>query len=312
MKILVAGGAGFIGSHVVDSYIKNGHRVWVVDDESTGRRSNVNKKALYRRLDIRDRKRLLGIFNKTKFDVINHHAAQIDLRYSVTDPQFDATVNILGTLNLLEGAALCRAQKFIFSASGGTAYGDCRRPAKEGDPENPLSPYGVAKLAAEKYISAFSSMYGLKFTIFRYANVFGPRQDPHGEAGVVAIFADKILSNERPFIFGTGNQTRDFVFVSDVAQANVLALRAGHNQIINIGTAQETSVNDLWKEMASISRCHLKPIYKPGRRGELNRSFLNINRAGKLLGWSPHYSLRRGLEETWLYFKNTHPDRRKS
>ncbi|MCB4755505.1 MAG: NAD-dependent epimerase/dehydratase family protein [Elusimicrobia bacterium] len=303
MKILVTGGAGFIGSNIVDEYIRQGHRVWVVDDLSTGHRRYVPKAAVLFHLNIRNKSRLLSLFKKARFDVVNHHAAQMDVRHSVADPQFDANVNIIGTLNLLEAAKNCKVKKFIFSSSGGTIYGECRRPAREGDPEIPLAPYGIAKLSSEKYIHAYAVLYGLKYTILRYANVYGPRQDPFGEAGVVAIFSNKILSGERPFIFGTGKQTRDFVYVGDVVRANTLALFKGHNKILNIGTGLETSVVKLWRTTASLSHSDLQPIYKRARSGELSRSFLNCQKAKRDLGWAPQTDLRDGLERTLIYFK---------
>ncbi len=303
MKILVTGGAGFIGSTIVDRYIEEGHSVVVVDNESSGKRAQVNKKAVFVRLDVRDRKKVGQLVHKHRFHVINHHAAQIDVRHSVADPHHDAHVNIMGTLNLLEAAQTSKVKKFIFSASGGTAYGNCSRPAREGDPEVPLSPYGVTKLAGEKYIQTFSSLYGFKFTIFRYANVYGPRQDPHGEAGVVAIFSNKLLGNESPFIFGTGRQTRDYVFVGDVAHANVLALSKGDNQTLNIGTGIETSVLALWNKMASIRGASPRLIYKPLRPGELQRSVLSYSKAKKELGWAPSTRLKEGLSATLSFFE---------
>jgi len=236
LNILVTGGAGFIGSHVVDAYISLGHRVFVVDNESSGQRRQVHPKALYRKLDVRNKKHIDSFLKNKNIDVINHHAAQIDVRKSVQDPKYDADVNILGLLNLLEVAKEKKTKKILFSASGGTAYGECARPAREGDPEVPLSPYGVSKLASEKYIQMYSALFGIRYTIFRYGNVFGPRQDPHGEAGVVAIFSKNLLSQKQSIIFGTGRQTRDFVYVKDVARANVLALKKGHNQLVNIGS----------------------------------------------------------------------------
>ncbi len=303
MKILVTGGAGFIGSTIVDAYIERGHRVWVLDDESSGKRRQVNKAATYVRKDINDKKAMGSLFKKAKFDVISHHAAQIDVRRSVADPEFDARVNILGLLNVLVNARQTGVKKIIFSSSGGTVYGECTRPATESFPEVPLSPYGVAKLASEKYIQAFAALHGLKYTIFRYSNVYGPRQDPHGEAGVVAIFAQRLLAGERVTIFGKGAQTRDFVFVGDVARANVLGLTKATNQIINIGTAKEISVNTLYKTMAHLTHETQPPMYKAARNGELARSVLSYAKARRVLGWTPRVSMRDGLLQTIRFFK---------
>jgi len=303
VKILVTGGAGFIGSNVVDAYIERGHRVWVLDNEFSGKRHQVNKKAVYVRKNITDHKALEALFKKIKFDVVNHHAAQIDVRRSVVDPEFDARVNILGLLNVLVHAQKNGVKKILFASSGGTVYGECARPATESFPEVPLSPYGVAKLASEKYIQAFSALHGLKYTIFRYSNVYGPRQDPHGEAGVVAIFAQHLLAGERVTIFGKGAQTRDFVFVGDVARANVLGLTKATNQILNIGTATEISVNTLYKTMATLTKATQSPVRKPARAGELARSVLSYAKAQRVLGWAPRVSMSDGLLQTIRFFQ---------
>ncbi len=298
----MTGGAGFIGSNIADSYIEAGHQVWILDDESSGKPEQVHPKARYARLNICDRVKLIRFFKGKRFDVVNHHAAQIDVRRSVADPQYDAQVNILGLLNVLEECRQAKVKKVIFSSSGGTVYGECSGPANEKSPEVPLSPYGVAKLASEKYILAYNSLYGLNYTVFRYSNVYGPRQDPHGEAGVVAIFSNRLLSGDPIYIFGNGTQTRDFVFVGDVARANVMALRQGKNEIINIGTGEETSVKGLVDTMASVVDAQPKIIFKKARAGELRRSVLDISKAKKVLGWSPITPLREGLGKTIAYF----------
>jgi UDP-glucose 4-epimerase len=302
MRILVTGGAGFIGSNIVDAYIEEGHQVWVLDDESSGDKGQVHPKARYIRLNICDRLRVLRFFKGKRFDIVNHHAAQIDVRRSVADPLYDAKVNILGLLNILEECRHANVKKIIFSSSGGTVYGECPTPADESSPEVPLSPYGVAKLASEKYILAFSSLYGLSYTIFRYANVYGPRQDPHGEAGVVAIFSNRLLSGDPVYIYGSGKQTRDFVFVGDVARANVMALKKGKNEIINIGTGKETSVKELFQTMASATGLSSPMLYKAARAGELKRSVLDITKARRVLGWTPETNLKTGLKRTIDYF----------
>lgn len=303
MKILVTGGAGFIGSNVADVYISSGHRVIVVDNLSSGKKRNLNPKARFYKVDITDKKAISAIFAKEKFDVVNHHAAQIDVRKSVADPSFDARVNILGTINLLESCIKNKVKKFIFASSGGTIYGECGKNAPdEKAPAGPASPYGISKLSVEFYLKYYSLLYGLKYTSLRYGNVYGPRQDPHGEAGVVAIFSNKLLNREKIAIFGNGKQMRDYVYVKDVARANLLALKRGHNQVINIATNKSTSVNELYTHMAKITGFKAKPIYKPERPGELFKSFLNIKKAKSVLNWAPKFHIRKGLENTIQYF----------
>jgi len=306
LKVLVTGGAGFIGSNIADAFIAKGHNVTVIDNLSSGKRSNINRKAKFYIADISDYQRLRIIFNKEKFDTICHHAAQIDVRKSVSDPANDARVNIVGTLNLLECARETNVKKVIFASSGGTIYGECSKTApKENSPANPLSPYGIAKHSVEFYLKYYAYTYGIKFTSLRYGNVYGPRQDPHGEAGVVAIFSERVLHNEELLIFGTGEQTRDYVYVADVVRANLKALTRGHNNIINIGTGKLTSVNTLFRIMAQISAYKKKPIYKPARTGELSRSFLDIRAAASLLGWKPQVSIEQGLKNTMKYFEGS-------
>ncbi|HBU69835.1 MAG TPA: UDP-glucose 4-epimerase [Elusimicrobia bacterium] len=303
LKILITGGAGFIASNIADAYIANGHSVTIVDNLSSGSMRNVNKKAKFVKADITNKPAIKKVFKSGKFDILNHHAAQIDVRKSVEDPAFDARVNILGTLNLLENCKEHGVGKVIFASSGGTIYGECSAKAPDETADaNPLSPYGITKYAVEVYLRYYASLFGLKYTILRYANVYGPRQDPHGEAGVVAIFSQKMLKNEKLNIFGNGRQTRDYVFVGDVVRANVLALSKADNQIINIGTAKLTSVNQLFKNMASLSGYKNKPAYKPARPGELFKSFLNYGKAKKVLGWQPAVSLQEGLGRTIRFF----------
>jgi len=233
-----------------------------------------------------------------------HHAAQIDVRKSVEDPSFDAKVNIIGSINILQSCIENKSKKIIFASSGGTIYGECgaKAPDENAFP-NPLSPYGIAKYTVENYIKFFSSIYGLKYTILRYGNVYGPRQDPHGEAGVVAIFSKKMLSNDAALVFGNGKQTRDYVFVADVVSANIKSLTKGNNQIINIGTNKLTSVLDLIKVMSKITGNTNKPIMKPKRAGELFKNFLNFNKAVKVLGWKPQTDINEGIRKTIEYFK---------
>lgn len=305
MKILVTGGAGFIGSHVVDEYIRLGHKVIVVDNLITGNKKNLNSKAKFYKVDIRDKNLLTKIFSSEKIDVVNHHAAQLDVRKSVADPQFDASVNIIGSLNLLELSVKFGVKKFIFSSSGGTIYGECTspKPPKENSPYKPESPYGCAKLSVEYYMGYYNKVYGLKVAVLRYANVYGPRQDPFGEAGVVAIFANRMLKGEDVYIFGDGEQMRDFVFVKDVVRANILVTRKNFgNLVLNIGTGKLTSVNKLFSEMKKIIGYQKDAIYKPSRKGELFRSYLDVSYAKKFIGWEPKTEFNCGLKETIEYF----------
>ena len=300
MKILVTGGAGFIGSNIVDALIEKKHKVAIVDNLATGNMKNVNKKAKFYKVSVTDFNKIENIFKKEKFDVVIHHAAQLDVRKSVADPSFDADVNIKGTINILEACKRTKVKKIIFASSGGTIYGECSSKAPDEKAfANPLSPYGVAKLSVEHYIKCYSALYGLKYTVLRYANVYGPRQDPFGEAGVVAIFIGKMLKNDPVFIFGDGKQLRDYVYVKDVVSANLKALTKGNNEIINIGTHKTFSVNQL----AKITNYKNKPIYKPKRSGELLKSFLNISKANKVLNWQPKTNIVTGLKNTVDFFK---------
>ena len=302
MKILVTGGAGFIGSNIADAYVASGHKVVIIDNLSSGKRANINPKARFYQLDVNSSE-IGRIFAKEKFDIVNHLAAQIDVRKSVSDPAFDANVNILGALNILESAKKNGVKKVIFSSSGGTIYGECgSRAPDEESKANPLSPYGIAKYSVEFYIKYYKAVHGLKYTILRYGNVYGPRQDPHGEAGVVAIFSGKMLNGKGVTVFGDGKQMRDYVFVSDVVRANVLALRKGDNEIINIGTGEATSVNRLVSEMSKITCLEERPVHKSARSGELYKSFLAIKKARRVLGWKPEVPLYEGLKKTIEYF----------
>ncbi|MBI5325183.1 MAG: NAD-dependent epimerase/dehydratase family protein [Ignavibacteriae bacterium] len=233
MKILVTGGAGFIASHITDAYINAGHDVFIIDNFSSGRKENVNHKATLIEMDINDEK-VDELFKIEKFDIINHHAAQMDVRFSVDNPRFDATTNILGSLNLYESAKKYGVKKVIFASTGGAVYGEQDYfPADENHPTSPCSPYGIAKLANEKYLFYYKQIFGMEHVIFRYVNVYGPRQNPHGEAGVVAIFINKMLSGNQPVINGDGLNTRDYVFVEDVVKANLLALKSNVSGIYN-------------------------------------------------------------------------------
>lgn len=302
MRILVTGGAGFIGSNIVDAYVEAGHDVVVIDNLSSGKEENVNPKATLYRLDIRSPEVDL-VFEKEKPDVVNHHAAQIDVRKSVENPSFDADVNVIGMLNLLQSCVKHGTKKIIFASSGGAIYGDPDiLPADEFSSLKPLAPYGASKIAGEYYISCYGALYGLKYTNLRYGNVYGPRQDPHGEAGVIAIFCQSMLNDKEVKIFGTGEQLRDYVYVGDVVKANLLALEKGNNQSINIGTAAGTSVNELFAILKSITGYRKDAVYYSPRQGELDRTYLTNEKAFEVLGWKPKIDIKRGLELTAEYF----------
>ncbi len=303
MKILVTGGAGFIGSHVVDTFLSAGHDVVIVDNLATGKRQNLNPQAKFYQIDIRSDE-LHKIFLDEQPAVVDHHAAQIDVRKSVSDPIYDAEVNILGTLNVLQAAVKSGVQKIIFASTGGAIYGEQEKfPAPEDHPTNPLSPYGIGKLGGEKYLYFYYTTYGLKYVSLRYANVYGPRQDPHGEAGVVAIFTQKMLKNEQPIINGDGEQTRDFVFVKDVAEANLLALSKDIIGCYNIGTGREVSVNQLFDRLVELTQAKAKKVHGPAKEGEQKRSVLDTRKAKEVLGWVPQVNLDEGLAQTVAFFK---------
>jgi UDP-glucose 4-epimerase len=304
MKILVTGGAGFIASHVTDEYIKQGHDVVVIDNLSTGIRENVNPQAQFVEMDIQDTQ-IFKLFEKEKFDVVNHHAAQMDIRLSVKDPTFDARNNILGTINLAEASVRNDIKKFIFISSGGAIYGEQDYfPADEIHPTRPLSPYGIAKLAGEKYLYYYNKTYNLNFVSLRYANIFGPRQNPHGEAGVIAIFTSKLFSNETPIINGEGKQTRDYVYVADVVEANVKALNYNQTDYFNIGTGIETDVNELFYLLNNLTGRNFEEKHRSAKPGEQQRSVLNNRKAKEHLNWQPTVRLEEGLQKTVDFFKN--------
>ncbi len=302
MKILVTGGAGFIGSNVVDAYIEKGYEVVVVDDLSSGKKENLNKKAKFYKLDICD-KALEEVFEE-RIDIVNHHAAQVDVRKSIADPAFDARINIEGSLNILENCRKYKIKKIIFASSGGVIYGECGNlPPNEDSPISPISPYGVSKYAMECYLSTYEKIYGLRYTALRYGNVYGPRQDPYGEAGVVAIFSGKMLNNEEVNIFGDGEQVRDYIYVGDIVKANILCLENGDNEIFNIGTSKSTSVNQLFSEMKELTQYSKQAVYKPARAGELMRSSLDVGKAEQKLGWKAEVDIREGLKKTIDFFR---------
>lgn len=304
MKVLVTGGAGFIGSHIVDRLIQEGHDVVVVDNLSTGKKKNLNRAARFYKMDILSPK-IEKIFKKEKPDLISHHAAQMDVRRSVADPIFDAQVNILGLLNVLENAVRCGAKKVIFASSGGAVYGEQQVfPAPETHPLHPVSPYGISKLSGEHYLYYYQRAAGLSYVALRYANVYGPRQDPFGEAGVVAIFSQKTLLNDQPIINGNGKQTRDYVFVEDVVEAHMAVLEAGVQGIFNVGTGKETSVNQLFRHLVEITGAKVKEVYGPEKRGEQIRSVLDHTKLKKSTDWEPKVQLQDGLKVTVDFFRS--------
>jgi len=305
MKAVVTGGAGFIGSHLVDRLLAAGDEVFVVDDLSTGSFGNLKGARLsgagrltVRRHDIRRPDTAL-VIAAAEPEVVYHLAAQADVRVSVARPEFDAGVNIIGSLHVFEGAVRAGARKVVFAGSGGTLYGlPGTIPTPETQPHRPICPYGVAKMAAGNYLHYYREVAGLDFTILALANVYGPRQDPHGEAGVVAIFAKALLDGSTPTIFGDGEQTRDFVFVDDVVDAFVLAAHGGSAVLGNVGTAKETPVKDLFRSMAAISGFNGEPYYAPARPGEVRRSALDAALLADTIGWSAKTPLEAGLEQT--------------
>lgn len=303
MRILVTGGAGFIGSNIVDAYAGMGHEVAVVDDLSSGSRANINPAAAFHELDILDA-RLDEAFAAHKPEVVNHHAAQIDVRKALANPVRDIEVNIIGTVRVLERCAAHGVKRIIFASTGGAIYGEPEYvPADENHPVKPLSPYGLDKFAAEHYLRIFREQGGPEIAILRYANVYGPRQDPHGEAGVVAIFAHAMLRGEVPTIFGDGEQTRDFVYVGDVARANVLALNADLHGPVNIGTGRATSVNDIYAGLAKAVGFDRPASHTAERPGEVRDIHLDCTVARRALGWSPQVTLEQGLSRTVEYFR---------
>ena len=309
-RVLVTGGAGFIGSHIADAYLAAGEDVWIVDNLSSGRRENVPSKAEFLELDIRDDD-VRSLFQEVRFDLVNHHAAQIDVRTSVLDPMKDASINVHGLLNLTEAAMEVGVQRFIYVSSGGVVYGEPEElPTPETAPKSPLSPYGVTKRTGEHYLYYYQAIRGLEYVALRYANVFGPRQDPHGEAGVVAIFCDRLLSGEPLTIFGEGEQTLDYVYVGDVVAANMLAsdtlMAEGiglDTRAFNVGTGSRTSVNQLADMLESIAGNPCGRNRQPARPGELRHSALNSGRLRKC-GWAPAHTLEEGLRETFDYIAN--------
>jgi UDP-glucose 4-epimerase len=304
MKILVTGGAGFIGSHVVDAYVAEGHEVSVVDDLSSGFRRNVPRGVRLHEIDIRS-EGLAGIFEEERPEVVNHQAARANVRESFEKPLLYAGVNVVGSVNVLECCRKYGVRKVIYASTGGAAYGEPRwLPVTEDHPVNPLDPYGASKHHVEHYLFLYRTNFAIEYTVLRYPNVYGPRQDPHGEAGVVAIFTGQMLGGGDPVINGNGEQERDFIHVSDVARASVLALEKGNGEILNIGGGRGTSVNTIFSTLAELTGYGKPAVRGPAKKGEVWKIFLNAERAREILHWSPRMSLHEGLASTVDYFRS--------
>ncbi len=303
MKVLVTGGAGFIGSHLVDSLVQEGNQVIVIDNLTSGKRKQVNKKAQFYKMDIRS-KRIERVFRKERPLIVVHLAAQMNVRLSTEDPVFDADVNILGTLNLLEHAVKHGVRKVSFASSGGAVYGEQEVfPAAESHRTDPLSPYGISKLAGEKYLTYYTNTTGLRHVVLRFGNVYGPRQEPEGEAGVVAIFSKLMLEGGQPIINGTGKQTRDFVYVDDVVESLMVTLKEDIQGIFNVGTGQEATVNECYRIIKELTNSSCKDLYGAAKKGEQFRSVLDVMKLREGFDWDPQVSLPEGLKMTVEFFK---------
>ena len=306
MRILVTGGAGFIGSHVADGFRARGHEVAVIDDLSAGKRANLDAAIKLYQRDIRD-PQLDDVFDEFKPDVVDHHAAQSNVPASVNDPVHDASVNVLGSLNLLHQAAKHEVKKFIYISSGGAMYGEpdpSQLPVKEESPARPLSPYGASKQAIEAWLGVYQRTFGMDFTVLRYANIYGPRQSIREEGAVVAVFATRMAADQSVTIDGTGQQTRDFVYVGDCVTANIAALERGSGGSFNIGTGRETSIREIFDAMAEVAGYAQPPNFGPARKGDVVRIVLDAGRAERELGWRAAMPLHDGLAKTYEFFSN--------
>jgi UDP-glucose 4-epimerase len=307
MRILVTGAAGFIASHVADAYVGLGHDVVIVDDFSRGRECNINPRARFYRVDIRDRQALERVFEKEQPEVVNHHAAQMDVRRAVREPIFDASVNILGSLNILELAVSFKSRRIIYISTAGAAYGEpTELPVPENYPINPITPYGISKHTVEHYLYTFSALYGIEYVVLRYGNVYGPRQSSKGEAGVFAIFCEQMLSGLKPTIYGNGKKYRDYVFIDDAVEANVLALARGTHEIFNIASGVPTTDYEVFRQIRDhLGMIGLEPRYADKRPGEIDKIILEISKARQILNWDPKISLSEGAKHTVEYFRQT-------
>jgi UDP-glucose 4-epimerase len=303
MRVLVTGGAGFIGSHIVDACVSAGHEVTVIDDLSTGHGANVNPKARFLPLDIRSEE-IDALFRESRFEVVSHQAARGNVRASMEDPWVYADVNVRGGINLLEAARRHGVRKIVYSSTGGCVYGDLQYwPADERHPIRPRDPYGASKASFELYLPVYEMNYGLQYTILRYPNVYGPRQDPFGEAGVVSIFTGQMLLGKPTIINGDGEQSRDYVFVGDVVQANVLALEGGDNDVFNLGWGRGTTVNEIFHGLRALTGYAGEEHHGPAKLGEVRRNDLDASKIKRALGWEPRVALEEGLRRTVEFFR---------
>jgi UDP-glucose 4-epimerase len=308
MKILVTGAAGFIASHVADAYIAAGHEVMILDDLSRGSMNNVNPQAKFYKGDVCDREFVESFFRREKPDVLNHHAAQMDVRRGVREPIFDASVNILGSINLLNACVAHKVRRVIYISTAGAAYGEPKdMPVPEDYPIHPITPYGISKHTVEHYLFTYRVLYGIPYVVLRYGNVYGPRQSSKGEAGVFAIFCEQMLANVHPVIYGDGSKVRDYVYVEDAADANVLALERGTGEIFNIANGVPTTDYEVFQIVRDSLGCSgVEPAYVPKRPGEIDRIYLDISKADRLLGWTPKIPLQEGARRTVDFFRKAY------
>jgi UDP-glucose 4-epimerase len=305
VRILVTGGAGFIASHLVDGYIAAGHEVAIIDDLSRGSRGNLNTHARFYWGDITDAAFVDSVFEKERPEITNHHAAQMDVRRGVREPLFDASVNILGSLNILQSAVRHECRRVIYISTAGAAYGEPQRiPVSEDDPINPITPYGISKHTVEHYLYTYSHLFGIAYVVLRYGNVYGPRQNSQGEAGVFAVFSEQMLSGIQPVIYGDGRKVRDYVFIEDVVRANIAALERGNGQIFNIASGVGTTDLEVFELVRNLlGKTEVQPRFVPVRPGEIEKIRLDISKAQRLLGWSPNVSISEGARQTTAYFQ---------
>ena len=307
MKVLLTGGAGFIGSHIADKLVEEGNEVIIVDNLSTGKKKNLNPKAKFYDVDITNINALEEVFSKEKPDIVNHHAAQTDVRHSMRDPNFDAMVNVLGSLNILQLCSKYRVKKIIYASTSAVYNEPLYVPMDEKHPIDPLSGYGVTKYTVELYLRVYSQNYGISYTIFRYGNVYGPRQDPYGECGVVAIFSEQMLTGIQPTIFGDGSKTRDYVYVSDIVDANIFAMNGlGDGEVFNLGWGKEITDFEVFDAVRKALGVQVEPIYSKKRPGEVDRVCLNSSKAKTKLGWKPKVNFEEGIALTVEYYRKLH------